>query len=182
MFDTGWCFPFHYARDEPNMAAGDVVPILGGFIIFGWTIFLFQLFVIYPWLRRRIRQATGVSKVLVATHGTKSWDQIEREFTENYRAGVRPEAVLDLIADAYENDTIEDLEKKNPFAGSFNPKSEFQNSEALGNYYKARADPTLSSRQRDEFLDKQSTALALAIVLNLIRQGSLKREQESTVR
>jgi hypothetical protein len=162
--------------------SGDVVPILGSFILVFTLLILIETLVIRPYILGKIWRAEGVAKVLIATHGTKSWNQIEREFTRNYKAGLRQDAVLNLLASAYDTDTIEDLEKKNPYAGSYNPKSEYQNSDNLKRYLDAHAAPETNNTQRADFLDKQSTALALSIVLNLIRTGELRREVTKDVK
>lgn len=167
--------------DELTMAGGDVVPILGGFIIVSLTILLFTVFVLRPIFNRTIRRALGVAKIQAITHGTKSWEQIEVEFTEDYKAGITSDAVLDLIADAYEGFTVEELDAKNPHAGAYSPTSEFQNAESLGRYLDWRTDPKVLVAEREEFLDKQSTALALSIVLNHIRSGALRREETKDV-
>lgn len=173
------CCPLHY--DALIMSGGDAVPIIGGFIVINWTILLSFFFIWRHRQNKEIHRAQGVKKVLIATHGTKSWDQIEREFTYDYAAGVRPDAVLDLIADAYKDDTVESLEATNPHAGAYNPKSPIQNADSLSKYFETRDQRGDFVAQRKVFLDKQSTALACASVLNLIRQGTLKRVEHKEV-
>lgn len=139
------------------------------------------IFVVRPILNKKVRRALGVAKIIAVTHGTKTWEQVELEFTDNYKAGVNSDTVLDLIADAYDKFTIEELDAKNPHAGAYSPTSEFQNAESLAKYLDARADPKALAAQRERFLDKQSTALAISIVLNHIKSGALRRVETKDV-
>lgn len=158
------------------MADDIAVPIIGAFIIVGFVIFLYLIL----WRRRQLNlanhRAMGVAKVLVSTHGTKSWNQIEREFTENNKAGLSEDATHDIIADAYEDDTIEELESANKYAGTHSTTSDFRNEETLSKYLEEQGNPAQIVAQREAFKEKQTEALAISIVLNLIRRGHLKRE------
>ncbi len=124
------------------MSNGEVTAVLGALSVLVTLGILVEFWYGYvKTTRKSTRRADAFWKAVVDTQGRKSYDDIMRAVTKDYRGGVDDNQVLDLLVTKYKDVTIQQLEQENPFAGKYNPKAQYNvNANQLNDFYMSHQD------------------------------------------
>lgn len=132
------------------MSNGELTAVFGVLSILATVAILFEVWVVYAkYTRKSTARADAFWKAVVDTHGRKSFDDIMRAVTADYRAGINDNQVLDLLVTKYKGVTIQKLESKNPYAGKYNPRARYNvQSNQINSYYAAHQNATREEADR----------------------------------
>jgi len=132
------------------MSNGELTAVFGALSIFVTLAILVEVWYGYVKVTRKSTvRADAFWKAVLDTQGRKSWDEIMRSVTADYRGGVDDNQVLDLLVTKYKDVTIQQIESENPYAGKYNPKAHYNvNTNQLNDFYATHQSLTREQGER----------------------------------